>query len=271
MLPHRRGDEGGIDHVAAQGGDAHLPVHGRRGETAAQGVQPLAAGRLGPVLQALPAAAEHRGHRGPAPKGGQEGVVPVEDQQAVFLADVGQQLTLGPEDVLPAAQPLDVGVADVGDDPHLRADDVTQVIDLPKPVHPHLHHADLNAAVQPEQGQGQAHVVVEVPFRLEDLVLHGQDRGDHVLGCGLAHTARHPHEGDPELLLVPEGQVPQGALGVLYLDVEASLLIVLRLPGSEASGGSRLQGGADIGVAAPPPGGGTGNRGGCPGCLYPRC
>ena len=92
-----------------QGGDAHLAVHVGGGQAAEDMALPVAAHGLGAVVQALPLAAEHGLHRGVAPQRGQHGVVPVEHQQTVLL-DVGQQLALGLEDVLPAAQPLDVGV-----------------------------------------------------------------------------------------------------------------------------------------------------------------
>ena len=42
------------------------------------------------------------------------------------------------------------------------------------------------------------------------------------LGGGLAHAARHPHDGDGEAVLVPGGQVPKGPLGVLYLNIKRS-------------------------------------------------
>ena len=116
-------------------------------------------------------------------------VVPVEHQQAV-LPDMGQQLALGLEDILPAAQTLDVGVADVGDDPHLGLDDAAQIVDLPEVVHAHLHHGHLVALVQPQQGQGQADVIVEVPLGLEHLIFDAQNGGQHILGGGLAHAIR---------------------------------------------------------------------------------
>ena len=124
VLPHRRGDEGGVDHVLPQGGDLHLPVHGRGGEVAVDVTHPIPAGDLSPVLRPLAPAAEDGLYRGVPPEGDQQPVVGVEDEQAVLLPDVGQQLALGLEDVLPAAQLLNVGVADVGDDPHFGPDDV---------------------------------------------------------------------------------------------------------------------------------------------------
>ena len=48
-------------------------------------------------------------------QGVEEGVVPVEDDGAAG-AEVLQDLGLGLEDALPAAEKLNVGVADIGDD-----------------------------------------------------------------------------------------------------------------------------------------------------------
>ena len=205
----------------------------------------------GPVLQALLPAAEDGGHRGAAPEGCQHGIIPVEHHQPAG-PDVGQQLALGPEDVLPAAQALDVGVPDVGDDSHVRLDDLPQVVDLPRAVHPHLQHADLTAPVQPQQGQGQADVVVVIALGLEHPVPGAQHGGDHVLGGGLAHAARHGDEGDGESGLVPGGQVPQGPLGAGHLDIESVGAVALPFPGGEAAQSAPLQGGVDVGVPVEP-------------------
>ena len=67
-----------------------------------------------------------------------------------------------------------------------------------------------------------------------------------------------PHKGDREAVLVPGGQVPQGPLGVLYLNIKAVLPIALPLPLGETARRSPLQSGVDVGVAVkalPPPGG----------------
>ena len=123
----------------------------------------VAAGNLSPVVGIFRLAAEHRLHRSIAPQGGKHGVISVEHHQAVLLADVGQQLALGLEDVLPAAQLFDVGVTDVGDDSHLGSHDIAEVVDLPRLIHAHLQHAHLVGVVQTQQGQGQANVVIKLP------------------------------------------------------------------------------------------------------------
>ena len=234
-----------------QGGDAHLAVHVGGGQAAEDMALPVAAHGLGPIVQALPLAAEHGLYGGAAPQGSQQGVIPVEHQQSVFL-NVGQQLALGLEDVLPAAQPLDVGIADVGDDPNVGPDDVGQIVDLAGAVHAHLQHTHLHGAVQAQDGQGQADVVVKVPLGLQHPEPGAQHGGDHVLGRGLAHAAGDGHKWDVEPGLIPGGQVPQGPLGVGHLHIELILPIALPLPGGETAHCAALQGGVDIGVAVEP-------------------
>ena len=148
-----------------QGGDAHLPVHARGGHTAPDMADAVSAHHLGPVFQPLARSAEHRAHRGLPPQGGEHGIVSVQNQQAV-LFDIGQQLALGLKNIFPAAQPLDMGVSDVGDHAHVGPDDVGQVIDFTQLVHAHLHHAQVIAPVQAQQGQRQPHIIIEVSFRL---------------------------------------------------------------------------------------------------------
>ena len=162
---------------------------------------------------------------------------------------MGQQLALGPENILPAAQTLDVGVANIRDDPHIGLDDTGQIVDLAKFVHPHLQHRDLMAGVQLQQGQRQTYVVIVVALRLEHLVSDAQNGGQHILGGGLAHAAGHADQRDCKPVFMPNGQVPEGLLGVLHLHIELSRQAAVPLQGGDAAGGAPLQGGVHIGVA----------------------
>ena len=105
-----------------------------------------------------------------------------------------------------------MGIADVGDHRHVRRGQVHQVGDLSKVVHPHLQHADLVLAVQAEEGEGKAQLVVEVPLGFQHLVLLAQDGGHHVLGGGLAHAAGDADHRDGELGLVGLGRWPMAAM-----------------------------------------------------------
>ena len=92
-------------------GEAVLPL-GRR-EAAGDAVHPVVSDLPHPVGAVLPLAAAQglEGRR----QGVEEGVVPVEDDGAAG-AEVLQDLRLGLQNSLPAAEKLNVGVADVGDD-----------------------------------------------------------------------------------------------------------------------------------------------------------
>ncbi len=250
-LTHRRSHKGGVDHVAAQGGNVRL-------ELAAGGLYPAAqmpravGGQVpGGVLQPLSLPHKHRGLGQRPPQRSQHGVVPVEDGQPLRL-QMGENFALGLKDVLPAAQILNVGVPDVGNEGHVRLHQPAQIVDLPCVVHPQLHHAHLMAPLQLEQGEGHADVVVEVPLRFVDAEFCPQHGGYHVLGGGLAHRAGDGDKWDIEPFFVIPGQLPQGALGGAHLDVEFAGEIALPLPGGKAARRPRLQGSVNEGVAVEP-------------------
>ena len=233
------GHENGIDHVVAQGGDGH-------GELGLGGLD-LALQPLGPHLPDLfgligrlvvRAAPEDAGGDLPLQRP-QQGVIPVEDGQVVAGHGL-EDLALGLQDPLPAAQVLDVGVADVGDDRHVGGDDTGQVVDLAEVVHAHLQHAQLMLGVQAEEGQGQADLVVVVALGLQDPELLAQDRGDHVLGRGLAHAAGDADDRDGELGLIGPGHLAQGLHRVLHQNIELPRHRLLRGHGGQAAQGAAL-------------------------------
>ena len=237
--------------MAAQGGDVGLELTAGGLDPAEQVACAIARKIPRGVVQPLALPHEHSAlGQGPL-QGGQQGVVPVEDSQPVPL-QVGEDLALGLKDVLPAAQVLNVGVADVGDEGHIRLHQPGQVVDFPGVVHAQLHHTHLMLRLQPEQGEGHADVVVEIPLRFVDAEPCPQHRRRHILGGGLPHRAGDGDEGDGEELFVVPGQLPQGALGGAHLDVKLAGQIALPLPGGEAARRPRLQRGIDEGVAVEP-------------------
>ena len=231
-----------------QGGYLHLPVHVGGGQAAVDVAHPVAACDLSTVVAPLPLPEEKGGNRRVPLQRGQQGVVSVEDQDPVPL-HMGQQLTLGLKDILPAAQSLDMGVTDVGDNPHVRLHNAGQVVDLPEFVHAHLQHTHLVAGIQLQYRKRQADVVIVIPLGLEHLIFHAQHGGQHILGGGFAPAARHADERDGEAVFIPGSQTPQGLLGVIHLHIELVRENVVPPVGGETSGGPAVQGGVDIGVA----------------------
>ena len=171
----------------------------------------------------------------------EKGVVPVENGQTCGGHGL-ENLAFGLQDALAAAQVLNVGIADVGDHRHVRRGQVHQVGDLSKVVHPHLQHADLVLAVQAEEGEGKAQLVVEVPLGFQHLVLLAQDGGHHVLGGGLAHAAGDADHRDGELGLVGLGRLADGGHGILHQEVALAGEGLLRGLLGEAGHSACLQG-----------------------------
>lgn len=145
-----------------------------------------------------------------------------------------------------------MGIPDVGDNGHVGLHDAAEILDLPEVIHAHLDHADLVVAVEPQKGEGQPNLIIEISLRLEDLEPLPQYRGHHILGRGLAHAARNGHKGDAELLLVMPGQIPQRLLGTAHFDIELAGQIALPLPLGKAARRPALQGFVQEGVSVKP-------------------
>ena len=203
---------------------------------------------LRPVVQPLSGA--HAGERiGELPRQGvQQGIVPIDDHEGAGL-DMVEDLALGLQDLLPGAEVLDVGVADVGHQHHIGLHQGREVVDLPGVVHAQLQHGNFVLPAEAQQGHGHADLVVQVALGLEHPVLLPQHRRHHVLGGGLTHRARQGHHRYGELFLVILGQIPQGPLGGVHLDIELARQIALPLPLGKAARSAPLQGGVDVGVA----------------------
>ena len=226
---HRHG--GGIGHVLAGGRDAQSVGILRGGHGAGDAVHTVVHDIMDPHLAvlALAAADDPLGQS----HGIQQGVVSVQDRQAVFLQMV-KDLALGLQDALPAAQVLDVGVADVGDHGDVRPHHGPQILDLTKVVHARFDHRRLVLRGQAQQGQGRTDVVIEILRGLEDVQLRLQHGGDHFLRGGFAHAAGDLHEGDLKFVPVGGGQVPQGQTSIRYLDVELIRTDILGQLGAQA-------------------------------------
>ena len=179
---------------------------------------------------------------GPAAPDGLEGqlqriqqrVVAVEDRETAGL-QILEDLALGLENAIPAAQILNVGVADVGDDGDVRLDHLPQIADLAEVVHARLDDRRLMLRRQLEQRQGRADVVVEILRRLQGAIPGGQHRRDHLLGGGLPHAAGDLDKGYIEPLPVRLRQGLQSQTGVLHLNVEFVRAQRLRKSGAQTA------------------------------------
>ena len=159
-----------------------------------------------------------------------------------------QKLTLCLKNIFPAAQALNVGISDIGNDSHVRLDNLCQIVNLPGLVHAHFQDTNLMLPGEPQQGKGQSHIVVEVPFSLQHLILCTQYSGHHILcGC-LANTAGNGYKWDIKSSLVPCRQITQGLLGIGNLDIELSRQIILSFPGCNTAHCPSLQRGINVGV-----------------------
>ena len=99
------------------------------------------------------------------------------------------ELGLGGGDVGDRADKLQVDGSDIRDHAHVRQGDARELADLPVTAHRHLHDDDLGALVHLQEGEGNADLVVEIGPRGHGARQRLKQRGQNVLGRGLAGAA----------------------------------------------------------------------------------
>ena len=78
-----------------------------------------------------------------------------------------EDLALGSEDILSAAEVSDVGVSDICDDSHIGLRDPDKIVDLTQMVHAHLHNSRFVVRINPEYCQRNSDMIVEISIRFE--------------------------------------------------------------------------------------------------------
>src|SRR5271154_3725589 len=109
----------------------------------------------------------------------------------------------GSGDLLNGIEILHVCVADGGDDADFGAGDFAKSADFAFVAHAHFEHADLDVVGKPQNGQRQAHVVVEVAFGFANLQLSAEEGSDDVLGGRLTGAAGNSDHVPAPLLACP--------------------------------------------------------------------
>ena len=107
------------------------------------------------------------------------------------------QLGLGAGDVLDRPDELEVDRRDVRDQSDLGPGERGEPRDLAEPAHAHLDDADLGVGLDPAQGERDAELVVEVPLRGDRSPVPRAERGQDVLGRGLAGCAGDRRRSGP--------------------------------------------------------------------------
>jgi len=109
-----------------------------------------------------------------------------------------------------------VGRPDVRDDANIGIDEPAEQIDLAERAHAHLDDCGPVPAIECEQRERHADVVVEIPLVLENRTPAPEDAGKHFLGRGLAVAARDAGKGDRKFFPVRQSHLLEGEQRVLY-------------------------------------------------------
>ena len=104
------------------------------------------------------------------------------------------------------AEELDVGFPNHGHNGYVRRHQVTQEVELPGPVHPHLDDQHLGIGFHRQDRHGHPNLVVKVRVGLGHVELRRQDGRNHVLGGRLTVTPGHGNHAWVDLREVVAGQ-----------------------------------------------------------------
>ena len=149
-------------------------------------------------------------HRAIGGQGAQSGVV---GQHGVSVGrQRGQQLGLGPRDVVAAAETGQMGIANRRDHADLGPAEGGQGGNLARTIGPQLQHGIVVLRLHRRHAQGDAEVVVEVARAGRARQPRLQHRVDHLPRGGLAHAAGHGDDRAGELPAFPGGPLPQRAV-----------------------------------------------------------
>jgi hypothetical protein len=146
-------------------------------------------------------------------------VVGRKDRRAVGAERLDRRTVLARHRV-DAGHELEMLALRVVDQGHRRSGDRRQPRDLAGMVHAELDHCGAVRRPQPQQGQRQADVVVEVAFGGEaGVALPGtEDRGDHLRHRGLAVAAGHRHQRQDEAPAPGRGELAESEARVRHLE-----------------------------------------------------
>ena len=154
-------------------------------------------------------------------------VVGIDEDEAVLAgAEEVVEFALGLDDALERAEALQVRLPHIGDEAAGRFSRLGQRLDVARVAGAHLDDGYLVVAVQPEEGLGHTHVVVEVALGEEHVVFLLKHGCHEFLGCGLAVGARDADDGDVELPAMLAGQGLEGLQAIVNED-EAFLILCI--------------------------------------------
>ena len=97
--------------------------------------------------------------------------------------------------------------ADVRNDPNRGANYFTQPGGLPEIVDSHLDDRSFVSLVKAKQRLRDAHTVIQIPFRLENLPAMGHDAGDHFFRRRLTVASRHGNDRNVKSASVVRSQL----------------------------------------------------------------
>ena len=135
-------------------------------------------------------------------------------QNMPVLPDMVKDLRLGAKDAVPVLEIFQMAGPDVGDHSRIGPRDLRQPVHVPEMGNPHLQNRDLILLRQPEDGQGQAKVIIEISFCLKRAQFPAEDGGNHLFCAGLADTAGHACDGNAQNVQVEGCRRSEGGLRI---------------------------------------------------------
>ena len=138
------------------------------------------------------------------------------DHRHSRFAQASEYLSLRPCHTLNSGKALQVGRASVGNHCHLGARDVSQQGDLTRMIGPHFNHTKIMLPPHRQQGHRYTNGVIQVATGRGDTTTAGDNRRDHLFGCGLAVAAGHCDQRQSKSLTPGSSKATQGKACIIH-------------------------------------------------------
>ena len=149
----------------------------------------------------------------------QQCIAVVQENGAPVIADEPVHFGFGADNSFKSSESREMCLPDVCDQPEIRARDPAQEIDLSGVIGPHFDQGDLRFTCHPEQGKGNADMVVQISAGRDCPVFRREDRTCQFLCRGFSIGTGNSQYRDGKLHPVMTGKFLEGFENIINQDI----------------------------------------------------
>ena len=137
---------------------------------------------------------------------------------AAMCPEVIVKFPLGPDHSIKRAKSLQMGLSHIGNQAIIGMSDLHQLTDITRMAGTHLDHRQLMRLTKTKQCQRHANMIIQVAFRIKQVILGGKDRRDQFLGRRLTVRTRNTDHRQAQPVPMLSGQRLQCPQGIVDQD-----------------------------------------------------